>query len=129
MKRIACLFLVINIVSCASLPSYKSNPLEAMPGKWVSAGHSCEKDGFTYTLSKDKRKQFAERDDGNNFFADILQVGDGMFLLQYQNETRTTDSGEPLKWWFIYQDQDTYYMRRADWDETMRTNGSWTRCK
>jgi len=127
-KRITCVFLVFIIVSCASLPSYKNNPLEAMSGKWVIAGESCEKNGFTYSLSKDKSKQIFEHTDGSHYFADILKVGEGMFLLEYENETRTTDSGEPLKWWFIYQDQDTYYMKRDDWDWTMRTEGSWTRC-
>ena len=128
----AVLFPVLLITALLSYvyPQYsdiETDPLEFMVGGWANIEDSCETDWFEYTLSPDKKTQFTEHADGSKHSATILEVRETEFLLRYEGEETTTESGEKVAWWFVPVSDSHYKMRRIDWEERNVTTSTWKR--
>ncbi|WP_105188975.1 hypothetical protein [Pseudoalteromonas sp. T1lg48] len=125
---ISFLALLNSFSSYAAVPDYRLDPLKAMEGKWVLKGASCEKDGFVYRLSSDKKKQIFIPTKGYKSEAEILEVRGDKFLLIYDGEEELGSDGTLVKWWFLFDGVNTYRMRRHDWPNFGATIQSWIRC-
>lgn len=58
----------------------------------------------------------------------VIKSRHDRILMRIENEDRLTDSGEPVKWWAIFEGPDQFRWRRDDWAKEGRTD-AWRRCR
>ena len=85
-------------------------------------------------------QRFAVIDDGRtilltepwaNFSAryKIIAVQENRMLAAIEGETRLNEQGDPILWWFTFEDQDNFRFRIYDWPAGNVTSMRWTRCR
>lgn len=87
----------------------------------------------------DKMQRFAVAADGKsilltepwaNFSANykIIWIEKDRLLTVIEGEDRLTEKGDPVLWWFYFEDEDHFRFRQYDWQAKNVTAAQWVRC-
>ena len=87
----------------------------------------------------DKMQRFAVAPDGKsilltepwaNFSStyQVILVEKNRLLTVLEGEKRLTEQGDPVLWWFYFEDNDHFRFRQYDWAAENATTAQWVRC-
>jgi hypothetical protein len=133
------LALLYSVVSASPSAAADGLPVEALQrisGNWkiVSDTGEIQQDcaqGQNFSLSKDGLNiDLTEPWADPPFFARyrIVVTEPGRILTLIDGEKRRTETGNPLLWWFHFEDADHFRFRRYDWGAHNATDTRWERC-
>ena len=82
---------------------------------------SCDDEPLIITIDLENMRYVSTRE-GYREEASILEIGNGLFWIRYDDEARLDDNGEPVEWAWIADGDDQFYWARRDWPSGSGTN-------
>ncbi len=123
-------FFIFSLVTSA--PAY-ADVLSDSVGFWEldpdenedRSDFTCDENPMEISVDREKNLYTSKRNDYTDT-ANIIEVYDNAYLLQYVNEERLDPNGAPVKWYFVMPNKTTFYWVRADWADQEDYNGERT---
>lgn len=132
---IACLAGII-FAPCAAFAEEAIDLPTALNGDWKIVNEQKQE----LSQGCDKMQRFAVASDGKsilltepwaNFSATykVILAEKDRILTVIEGEDRLTDQGDPILWWFYFEDKDHFRFRQYDWHSENATAAIWVRCQ
>lgn len=141
MKNLILLTIFLFTASCTSHQVSQRNPiLNKVEGTWDTVGKKfCNGSGYIHKIeliendSKVKFTFFKKSSEFNNeveniYIYTLIETLNDRIVMQFDDEKRTTESGDLVVWEFIFEPNEQYSWRRTDWPERQKVRPFQARC-